>query len=550
MSPAITLHTLRTRALGLLVGVVAIAAILVWSIDIYADIDVSFYYDLPPAVLDVMGLDPNGQGVGGIAYGAMLNLMGALTLAGLAISIGASGIAGEERDGTIGILLGNPVARATVMGSKVVALVVLVGVGGLVLWAGGVLAPDIVGVDVGDVQVTALVVHLTANALLWGGIAAAVGAATGNRTLAGGGTAGVMVLAYLAASLLPLFSWGEGAAKVSPWWWFSGHVPERNGIAWGWLAMQLAFPLALIALARWRLAVRDLRAGRATTSLLDRLRDHPRAAALLERVRGRARVSSLLDRVLTERRVLLIVVAYIMAVMGFYFPAMYSFLPDGFRNALDSFPDTLLAMVGQADMSTAAGFIHAEMFALTLPLVMIGLTATHGANALAGEERANTMDLLLANPVSRARLVVTKAVAMGVHAVGLGIAVGAGTAIGVAIFGLDVGYAGIAAASLQAVLLGTLFGALALLGSAVTGHVRRATAVAGAVALVAWFVNSFLVLSDSLSRIVEWSPFEWAVGNDPLVNGLSIRGVGLLAAGTVVLVLLAIPAFQRRDLRG
>lgn len=550
MSPAITLYTLRSRALGLLVGVVAIAAILVWSIDIYAGIDVSFYYDLPPAVLDMMGLDPQGQGVGGIAYGAMLNLMGALTLAGLAISIGASGIAGEERDGTIGILLGNPVARATVLASKVVALVVLVGVGGLVLWGGGMLAPDIVGVDVGDVQVTALVVHLTANALLWGLLAAAVGAATGNRSLAGGGTAGVMVVAYLAASLLPLFSWGETAAKVSPWWWFSGHVPERNGIAWGWLALQLAFPLVLVGLARWRLAGRDLRAGRVTTSLVDRLRAHPRAAVLLERVRGRARVSSLFDRVLTERRVLLVVVAYIMALMAFYFPAMYSFLPDSFTDSFASFPESLLAMVGQADMSTAAGFVHAEMFALTLPIVMIGLTATHGANALAGEERAHTMDLLLANPVSRARLVVTKAVAMAVHALALGIAVAAGTAIGVAVFGLDIGYAEIAAASLQAVLLGTLFGALALVGSAATGRVRQATVAAAAVALVAWFVNSFLVLSDSLSGIVPWSPFEWAVGNDPLTNGLSLRGVGLLAAGTVVLVLLAIPAFQRRDVRG
>ena len=47
--------------------------------------------------------------------------------------MGSATIAGEERDGTIGVLLGNPKSRTDVLASKAISTVALTGVAALVL---------------------------------------------------------------------------------------------------------------------------------------------------------------------------------------------------------------------------------------------------------------------------------------------------------------------------------------------------------------------------------------------------------------------------------
>lgn len=83
--------SVRDRLIGILIGSFAIGVMLWFSMLVYADVDLSFYYDMPPALLDGMGISPETGGVGGIAYGAMYNLMGAMMLAGLALAIGTAG---------------------------------------------------------------------------------------------------------------------------------------------------------------------------------------------------------------------------------------------------------------------------------------------------------------------------------------------------------------------------------------------------------------------------------------------------------------------------
>ena len=119
--------TTRDRQLGLLVGALSIAVLLWYGMAVYRTVYVSFYDQLPPAFLELMGIPAEGD-VASLAFGAMYNLMGALTLAGLAISMGSASIAGEEANGTIGLLLGNPVSRRKVLLSKAASIVLLAAV--------------------------------------------------------------------------------------------------------------------------------------------------------------------------------------------------------------------------------------------------------------------------------------------------------------------------------------------------------------------------------------------------------------------------------------
>lgn len=550
MLTSVFTKSLRDRWVGEVVAAVVVALFLLATMAIYADVDTAFYYDLPPALLDGMGIDPDIGGLSGLAYGSIFNLVGALTVAGLAISFGAASVAGEEREGTLGLLLANPASRTRVLVSKVAGLVVLTAAGSLLLWGSGELVPLVLGIDATGVRVAALMLHLGANAVFWGMLATAIGAWTGNRTVASGGAAGLMVGAYLAATILPLFPAAADVAQFVPWYWFSGSSPEANGIHGGHLASLAGGSVLFGVVAVVGVNRRDLRERRGRTTLVDRLRAHPRTRRWADRIAGSARVSSITAKSTSDQQGLLVVVAGIVAMLALYYGPIYNLLPATFLDALDGFPDALMAMIGQADMSTPAGWLQAELFSLVIPIGFVTVLASTGAKALAGEEADRTMGLLLANPVSRRRVLLAKAAALVVYAVVLGVAAFVGVTGGVLVGGLAVPVTNLVAATALGALFGLAIGMVALAIGAATGRTRPAVAGAAGVAAAAYVAWSFLPLSPALAGWVNVSPFDWYLGGDPLAAGMAWGDAALLVGLSVVLVAVSIPLFERRDLRG
>ena len=550
MGLSVFTFTVRDRIVSMVVAAVALGLMLALAMAVYADIDLSFYYEMPQAILDAAGISQLVGGVGGIAYGAMYNLMGALTIGGLAIAAGSASIAGEERDGTIGLLLANPRSRTQVLLSKLAALVVLTTVGSLLLWVGGLAVPVALDIDVTGVQVGALVVHLWANSLFWGMLALALGAWTGRPSVAAGAAGGFMALSWLATSFLPMIDGGRTVAQFFPWWYFSSSAPEVNGVDAGHLAVLLGLTVALAVAAVVGVNRRDLRSNVTSVTLLDRLRENPRTAALADRIGGQARVSSIPVKTASDHQGLTLVVGASIAGLGLMEALLFTLLPDGISEVFEQFPDALIAMIGGVDMSTPSGFLQGEVFSIMMPIALIAVTGTVGAKALAGEEENGTMGLLLASPVRRSSIVLGKAVSMVALATVVGLLTFLGTAAGIALAGLDVSLVNLAAISLLATLLGLVFGAVALLVSAATGRVRWAISAAVGLALVAYMLQSFLPLSASYADWAALSPFHYFLRSDPLGTGMAWGDAGVLLAVFLVLVALAVPAFERRDLRG
>ena len=67
--------TTRDRFIGLSVAAVSVAVMFLGGMAVYRQIDVSFYYDMPQAFLDLMGI-PAGGDVAGLAFGAIYGLIG------------------------------------------------------------------------------------------------------------------------------------------------------------------------------------------------------------------------------------------------------------------------------------------------------------------------------------------------------------------------------------------------------------------------------------------------------------------------------------------
>ena len=549
MLATVLTKTVRDRWKAAAVGTAVLALFFVFGMAVYRDIDLSLYTDLPEAWRALANIGDEAD-VGSLAYGAIYSSYGALTLAALALSMGTATIAREEKNGTIGLLLGNPKSRTSILRSKAGSLLLVTAAGTAVLWLAGTILPSLLDVDVGGLDVTALLVHMFVNAVFYGFLAMAIGAWTGSTGLASGAAAGIMVLSFILSGLLPLVEGFENAAKAFPWYYYNGGNPLLNGLVWGHLAVLVAGIALFGVLAVIGVNRRDLKGQTTGVTLVDRLRANPTTQKIVDRLAGSTRVSRIWIKTASEHQVLLIIVSYVMfLVMGVMLGPMYNAIDETLQDFADAFPEAILALVGTGDIGTPEGWYQIETFGLMAPIALMVVTVTIGARALAGEEANRTMGLLLANPIPRSRVVLEKTITMVVYASVVGFMTFAGVALGSIIAGLGMSIANIAATSALVTLIGILFGGLALALSAGTGRVRLAIFVTIGVALAFHLWNAFLPLNESVAGWARWSPFYYYLSSDPLLNGMPWGHAAVLAILGVALIGLAVVLFQRRDLR-
>jgi ABC-2 type transport system permease protein len=534
---------------SIFIASVSIGLVLFLGMSVYRNIDISMYTGMPEVLRSLMGIADDAD-VGGLAYGAIYTSYGALTLAALALAIGSASIAGEERNGTMGLLLGNPRSRTQILVSKAGSLVLLTAVGALILWGLGELSPVMLDVDLPGIHIGSLALAMFAISVFHGFLAMAIGAWTGKTGLASGVTSGVMVLSFVGVGLFPLIEGWENAARIFPWYYYSSSEPVLNGINWGHLGTLAAGTAAFALLAWVGVNRRDLRDRNVGESLIDRLREHPLTKKVVERLAGSTRVSRIWIKTLSEHQVLLIVVAYVeFLVMGLLIGPMYNFVDDFLIEMGNAFPEEILTLFGGGDLGTPEGFYQVETFGMMAPIAVMVVTIAIGARAMAGEEANRTMGLLLANPIRRSKIVYEKSASMVIGAVVVGFFTFAGVALGSILGGLGMSIGNVAATSALVTLLGLVFGGLALALSAATGRPRTAVLGSTGVAIFLFVVNAFLPYSESFAGLAKWTPFYYYLTSDPLINGMHWGHGGVLLGLTVVLVAASVVLFQRRDLR-
>jgi ABC-2 type transport system permease protein len=215
------------------------------------------------------------------------------------------------------------------------------------------------------------------------------------------------------------------------------------------------------------------------------------------------------------------------------------------------YPEALKGFVafgGELDYTSGAGYLGSELFALILPLLFLVAAIGAGARALAGEEEAGTLDVLLANPVSRRRVAAEKLAALYLELLALGVVLLLALLVGCRAAGLGVSAAHLAAATLSVVVLAIGYGAIALLLGALTGRRARAIAGAAGLAVAAYVLNGLAPLVGGLRPLQKLSPFYHYAASDPLRHGLALGHIGVLVAIALVASILGPLAFERREL--
>jgi ABC-2 type transport system permease protein len=210
----------------------------------------------------------------------------------------------------------------------------------------------------------------------------------------------------------------------------------------------------------------------------------------------------------------------------------------------------VLALQHGSSLTSPIGYLNSQFFANVLPVMLLVFGIGVSAWAIAGDESAGTLELLLSNPVSRLRIAMERAGAVLALMGALVAIAAAGMAALAPPFGLNrgLGATSIVAAVLAVGCLAVTYGAVAFAVGAISGSRSAAIASASALAVAQFMVEGLAEPVRALRPFREVSPWHWLLASDPLTNGLTLRNWLLPLCVSVALVAVGTWGFGRRDL--
>ena len=225
------------------------------------------------------------------------------------------------------------------------------------------------------------------------------------------------------------------------------------------------------------------------------------------------------------------------------------FLWSSVRDTLQNFtvPAAVQAFIGtDLSIATAAGYLSARYFGW-VDILLIVYAVIQGTGAIAGEESAGTMDLLLAQPIARRDIVLQKVAAVAIGSAAI-IAIGwLGFAVSISFVRIDVSLADTAIASANMLPITLLFFALSLWAGAVAPSRGVAAGMTIGLATAAYFISTLANGVNSLRGLRYATPFYYYGSGASLVHGIQWWHVALLLGIAAALVALTVRTFERRD---
>ena len=236
--------------------------------------------------------------------------------------------------------------------------------------------------------------------------------------------------------------------------------------------------------------------------------------------------------------------------VGVFYPAVSDILASMSSLLENPFIKGLVGDV--SDFTTPAGWVGTK-FLIMLPLLLAVYSALFNNNATAGEEDRGTMDLVLTTPTPRWRLIVEKSAAFVVASLLILVQASLGLMAAILITpSLTIPVGIVFPAFLNVLPMMLLLGAVALLLGTILRSRQMAMGIAAAFIVGSYFLDTLASLSDSafVKALQLLSPFHYFDGPTALHDGLHVVMFVAFTAIALVLLILSMYAFQKRDLVG
>jgi ABC-2 type transport system permease protein len=217
--------------------------------------------------------------------------------------------------------------------------------------------------------------------------------------------------------------------------------------------------------------------------------------------------------------------------------------------AFQTLPKGVLDAFGLQDFASPAGYLRGGLYEVIVPLMFAAAGVLFANSAISAEEDAGRLELFLAQPVPRRAFLTFRSLAILGWLLVLAIVVLLSQLISDSAFDLAIARDRIIDTILMCALLGGFYAAVAIALAGVFARPGFILAVGLGLALIGYLVAALFPLSDVLEPWSHVSPWDWALGGDPLVNATEPWRYAALVVPTIVLVLVGIAAFDRRDIR-
>lgn len=221
---------------------------------------------------------------------------------------------------------------------------------------------------------------------------------------------------------------------------------------------------------------------------------------------------------------------------------------DSLNQLLQSMPQQLRGLVGNANSyKTIDGYLDTVVFNLRVPMVVVTMAILYGINLTSASEERGTMSTLLAQSVSRGRVLTEKFIALVVSIFVVHIGVFAG--IWVALFTIHDTFSvsRSLAITFTSFMLAVSCGAVAFALGVITGKKGISSGLATVIIFGSYLVNSLAPSVASLEGVQKLTLFYYYTQPSAATNGVDWSYTAVLALVTAVLIFMGWAIFRHRD---
>jgi ABC-2 type transport system permease protein len=454
---------------------------------------------------------------------------------------GSRALRGEEERGSMDVLLSLPVGRARVAVQKVAAIWTALLAMGVIIGVLAYLGGQAFKGDFGLLDALSYGIDVALVCVVFAGVALLLSQFTAEAGTAAGWTGGLLVISIVVDMVHRVFPDAETLSRFSPIYYFNLSKPlvPSYGTDAGGMLVLLVLGAVLSAAAIVLFARRDIGA---TVPLPVRLPSRASSGAALP-VRDWS-LGSVYARSLATILVPTLWWAALLAGFTAWIIIAVQQIGEQLAKIASQSPvfTQVITTIGGSAGTLNATFMSA-MFQL-LPVLLMAFVVTQ-VNGWAADEENGRLDMVLATPQTRTRVVLGRFAALTTSVIFIGVVVMAVTLAVAGGAGVALDQANVVAASLGLIPLGLLIAAIGYLGA---GWLRTA-ADTGLLSfiLLFWFFVSFI------GRDLDWPEATQRVSafyyyGNPLLKGLEAANVATLVGGIVIALGVGVWRFARKDI--
>ena len=241
----------------------------------------------------------------------------------------------------------------------------------------------------------------------------------------------------------------------------------------------------------------------------------------------------------------------LIALLLLVYPSIHA-QADQLNKVLSQLPASLRDLKtggSQIDITSPIGYLHSQLYYVTLPLLQIIMAVGLGSSLIARDEQNHTLELLLARPLSRGKLLAAKALSGLIMVLSVSLIATIVTVILARLVGLHIATAHLVLTSLYTTLFSLSFGVIAF-GLTAASNATRRLSMAAAVALSfgGYLLASLSGLSHYLETPAKFLPYHYFKPSDILAGHVAVGLNIYLVTIAVGLLLISWLGFRHRDI--